>query len=452
MFHRHTKHARKWAVFLGVFAIIMSQGCKKDSGGGSAAAEPPPPNNPPPPECIPLDANGTSSPILTVQETNLDFGDSTPTQVTGGLAPLNYAVVSGGGMVTASGVFRAVGSGTSVVRVRDSACRSSTVSITVAPPVVSSLTPNDTLFGQLWGFSSMQATQAWGIKTDCSSVIVGVVDTGVDYQHEDLLGNRWINSGEIAADGIDNDGNGYIDDVYGWDFTSNGDNNPMDEHGHGTHVAGTIAGVGNNGKGVSGVCWTARVAALKFLDSSGSGATSDAVEAIHYARVNGFKVLNNSWGGSTYNQSLKDAIDQASQAGVLFVAAAGNDGRNNDTQPTYPAGYGSPNIISVAASDQLDRLTSFSNFGPFTVHLAAPGLSIKSTYLGDQYVTNSGTSMASPHVAGAAALLWSWDPYLTMDQVKQRLMQTVDRPAPLAGKLMTAGRLNLHRALNPGVP
>ncbi|MDT3673906.1 S8 family serine peptidase [Microcystis wesenbergii] len=317
--------------------------------------------------------------------------------------------------------------------------------------------PNDPSFNQLWGLhntgqsggtadADIDAPEAWDIQTGDPNLVIGVIDTGVDYNHQDLVGNIWTNPGEIANDGIDNDGNGYIDDIRGWDFAYN-DNNPSDVDGHGTHVSGTIAGKGNNGVGVTGVAWNAKIMPLKFLDDTGSGSTSNAIKAINYATAKGVKLTNNSWGGGGYSQALYDAINAAGQAGALFIAAAGNDAKNTDTSPSYPASYNLANIISVASTTRTDALSSFSNYGLTSVDLGAPGSEIYSTTPNNTYATYSGTSMASPHVAGAAALLWSQNPTWTAQQVKNTLMNTGDSIAALAGKTVSGKRLNINNAL-----
>ncbi|XZN95821.1 MAG: Ig-like domain-containing protein [Microcoleus sp.] len=323
-------------------------------------------------------------------------------------------------------------------------------------------TPNDPSYTQLWGLNNtgqsggtadadIDAPEAWDIQKGNPNLVIGVIDTGVDYNHPDLVGNIWTNPGEIAGDGIDNDNNGYIDDTRGWDFAYN-DNNPMDVQGHGTHVSGTIAGKGNNGVGVTGVAWNAKIMPLKFLDDSGSGATSNAILAINYATAKGVKLTNNSWGGGGYSQALSDAINTAGQQGALFIAAAGNSSQNTDTTPAYPASYNLSNIISVASTTRTDGLSSFSNYGATTVDLGAPGSEIYSTTPGANYATYSGTSMASPHVTGAAALLWSQNPTWTAQQVKDKLMQTTDPISALSGKTVSGGRLNINNALAGSTP
>nr|CUM62276.1 putative Thermitase [Planktothrix agardhii] len=323
-------------------------------------------------------------------------------------------------------------------------------------------TPNDPGYSQLWGLNNIgqsggtadadiDAPEAWDIQKGNQNLVIGVIDTGVDYDHPDLSANIWTNPGEIAGDGIDNDSNGYIDDVRGWDFAYN-DNNPMDVHGHGTHVAGTIAGKGNNGVGVTGVAWNAKIMPLKFLNDSGSGSTSNAILAINYATAKGVKLTNNSWGGGGYSQALYDAINTAGQQGALFIAAAGNSSQNTDTTPAYPASYDLANIISVASTTRTDGLSWFSNYGATTVDLGAPGSDIYSAWPNSTYNTISGTSMASPHVTGAAALLWSQNPTWTAQQVKNKLMQTTDPISALSGKTVTGGRLNINNALAGSTP
>ncbi len=248
-------------------------------------------------------------------------------------------------------------------------------------------TPNDTYFNSLWGLhntgqtggtndADIDAIEAWNLTTGSSNVVIAVIDSGAAYNHPDLQSNIWSNSGEISCtDGLDNDGNGYIDDCNGWDFIGD-DNEPMDFNGHGTHVAGTIAAVGNNNQGITGVMWQAKIMPLRFLGVSGSGTTADAVSAILYASANGAHVINNSWGGGGYSQALKDVIDASN---AVVVCAAGNDGTNNDTIPSYPASYTSSNIIAVAAADHNDALAYFSNYGAISVDIGAPGVSIYST-------------------------------------------------------------------------
>ena len=325
-------------------------------------------------------------------------------------------------------------------------------------------TPNDPSFGQLWGLvnngqtvdgasgaldADIDAELAWDVSTGSSATVVGIIDTGVDFSHPDLAGAQWINQGEnctgCRTNGVDDDGNGYVDDWRGWDFIHE-DNDPFDDHGHGTHVAGTIAATGNNGVGVAGINWTGRVAALKFLDWFGSGSVADAVRAVDYATQKGIRITNNSWGGSENSQALLEAIERAGAAGGLYVAAAGNDGVNADQTPMYPAAYTSSAIVSVAASDSRDQFASFSNRGRTSVDLAAPGVGIYSTLPGNSYDWWSGTSMATPHVAGAAALVKAARPGAGSMAIKALLLRTVDAKASLADTA-TGGRLNVGSAV-----
>ena len=332
--------------------------------------------------------------------------------------------------------------------------------VAVAEPdymVFASYSANDPSFGQLWGLNNtgqtggvadadIDAPEAWDISRGADSLVVGVIDTGVDYNHPDLAANCWVNTKEIAGNGLDDDGNGYVDDYRGWNFVAE-TNDSVDDHYHGTHCAGTIGAVGDNGIGVAGVAHRVKIMALKFLSSTGSGYVSDAVEAVRYAAANGAKLTSNSWGGGGYSQLLKDAIDEAQGVGVLFVAAAGNESSDSDAAPSYPAAYDCPNIISVAATDHADQLAYFSNFGAQTVDLGAPGVDIYSTSPQSGYRSLSGTSMACPHVAGACVLLYAANPAMGWRQVKAALLDNADAIPALAGKTRTGGRLNVGRAL-----
>jgi subtilisin family serine protease len=324
---------------------------------------------------------------------------------------------------------------------------------------VPQIIPNDPYFTELWGLhntgqsggtpdADIDAPEAWSIGTGSSNIIVAIIDTGVDYIHPDLAPNMWVNTAELSGSpGVDDDGNGYIDDIYGYDFY-NEDGDPMDDNYHGTHVAGTIGAVGNNGQGVAGVCWNVKIMALKFLDSGGSGYTADAIECIQYAILMGAKLSSNSWGGGAYSQALKDAIDAAGSANQLFIVAAGNNSSNNDTTPFYPASYTSDNIIAVLATDRYDNMSSFSNYGLTSVDIGAPGSDILSCQPGSNYQYLSGTSMATPHVSGAAALIWSFCPSMPYQQVKDILLQTADKIPAMAGRCVSNGRLNLYNAVN----
>jgi subtilisin family serine protease len=240
-------------------------------------------------------------------------------------------------------------------------------------------TPNDPRYASQWGLPKISAPAAWDLLTDCTATVVAVIDSGADYEHPDLAANIWTNFGDPAGDGIDDDGNGYIDDTLGWDFVFD-DNKPIDEDGHGTHVAGTIAAFGNNGRGVCGVCWRARLMILRAFDSFGVGTVADTIAAMDYARANGARVVNASYASGEFSQAEYDAISDLNGAGILMIAAAGNEGADNDRNPSYPASYGLPNIIAVAATDENDNLASFSNYGRQSVHIAAPGTDILSTY------------------------------------------------------------------------
>jgi serine protease len=308
-------------------------------------------------------------------------------------------------------------------------------------------TPNDPSYGSLYGMNKIGAPAAWDVSTGSRSMVVAIIDTGIDYNHPDLAANMWRNTREVAGDRIDNDANGFVDDIYGYDFANN-DGDPMDDNGHGTHVAGTIGAVGNNGVGVAGINWNVQMMALKFLSASGSGNLSNAVRALNYAVQMGAKISNNSYGGGGFFAAMDTAIANARAAGHIFVAAAGNEANNNDANPSYPAGYNYNNVVSVAATDSMDRLASFSNYGATSVDLAAPGVNIYSTTRNNTYSSFSGTSMAAPHVAGALALAWSVNPSLTYSQLISRMYTSVDPIAGLSGKVATGGRLNLARMMS----
>lgn len=329
------------------------------------------------------------------------------------------------------------------------------------PVVHPGVAPNDPgyLSGELWGLNNLgqdggtfdadiDAPEGWDIRRNASAVIVGVVDSGILYTHEDLAENMWTNLGEIAGNGIDDDSNGYIDDIHGINaITNTGD--PKDDNSHGSHVAGTIGGRGDNGLGVSGVAWEVKLMGLKFLSASGSGATSDAIKCLDYARTMGAHITNNSWGGGSASLALEDAIQANAAADMLFVVAAGNDGKDNDSGATFPSSYGIANIVSVAASTRSDDLASFSNFGFGTVHLAAPGAEIWSVGIEDDrdYSYKSGTSMASPHVAGALALLRAQYPDAPAGELINRLNRGADLFSAADGQIQTGRRLNLLGAL-----
>ncbi|MCD4726690.1 MAG: S8 family serine peptidase, partial [Pirellulales bacterium] len=312
--------------------------------------------------------------------------------------------------------------------------------------------PTDPYYNQLWGMDSIDAPEARSITTGSSSVVVAVIDTGVDYTHVDLAANIWTNPGEIAGNGIDDDGNGFVDDVYGYDFVNN-DGDPMDDNSHGTHVSGTIAAAANNGVGVAGVNWSSSIIALKFLDGDGSGYLSDSVRAINYATIMrpqydvNVCVTSNSWGGGGYSTSMYNAIHASNNANILFVAAAGNSGSDNDSSPQYPANYSCSNVVSVAAIESSGELASFSCYGATTVDLAAPGASIYSTVPGNSYASYSGTSMATPHVAGVAALAFALAPDASVAEVRDAILGGTEPSAALSGKMVTGGALNAYNTL-----
>lgn len=312
--------------------------------------------------------------------------------------------------------------------------------------------PSDPQWPWLHGLTEIGAPAAWESGTGRSNIVVAVLDTGVDTRHPDLAENLWRNTDEIAGNGIDDDKNGIIDDVFGADFADD-DGDPEDDAGHGTHVAGTIGAVANNGRGVAGVCWQVRVMAVRVLRADGSADTPGFLSAFSYVvamkrRGADVRAINCSWGGGSASAALKEAIQEAGAAGILVVCSAGNDRQNNDVLPTFPAGYDCPEILSVAASGTCDELANFSNYGRTTVHLGAPGRDILSTFRGgERYAVLSGTSMAAPHVSGAAALLASLRPDLTVGQLRELLLSTVHAQPAWSGIVSSGGRLDLAAAV-----
>jgi subtilisin family serine protease len=317
--------------------------------------------------------------------------------------------------------------------------------------------PNDPSFGELWGLSNdgrdggtvdadIDAPEAWDQGTGSADVVVAIIDTGIDPLHPDLAANMWTNPGEIAGNGLDDDTNGYIDDVFGYDFVGN-DPQPVDDHGHGTHCAGTIGAVGNNGVGIAGVNWRVKLMAVKFLDAGGYGTTDAAVASVGYAVRMGADILSNSWGGGAWSQALLDAISQAGEAGVLFVAAAGNSSYDNDAYPHYPSSYALDNIIAVAATDNDDQLAYFSCWGATSVDIAAPGVSIYSTLPDGGYGYMDGTSMACPHVSGALALILARFPGIPAASARLLVFNSADPLPQLSGLMATGARLNVFRAM-----
>jgi len=309
-----------------------------------------------------------------------------------------------------------------------------------------SATPNDSSWSSLSGLRKISSEAAWNSSTGSRSIKVAVIDTGVDYNHPDLIENIALNTAEVPNNGIDDDNNGYIDDYYGFNFNE-GNSNSDDDNGHGTHVAGTIGAVGNNALGVVGVNWQVGIIPVKVLSAQGSGTLSSVIAGVNYAVARGAHVLNLSLGGGGFSQSFYSAIQNANNAGALLIAAAGNESNNNDTLPSYPANYNLPNVISVAATSSNDSLASFSNYGA-SVHIAAPGVNILSTLPGGTYGAYSGTSMATPHVAGAAALLKAFSPGSSMLQIKSALLNNGDIIGSLSGKVATSARMNVAAAMS----
>jgi subtilisin family serine protease len=290
---------------------------------------------------------------------------------------------------------------------------------------------------------------AWFKTTGSSKVVVAVLDSGVDYTHRDLINNIWVRPAEMAA--YTDDERGEFNDLHGFNAMDNA-RDPMDDNGHGTHCAGIIGAEGNNGFGIAGINWNVEIMPLKFLSANGSGTTKDAIEAINYAidrkqkGVN-LRIISASWGSTQKSRALSDAIKRAGDEGILFVAAAGNNGEDSDKRPHYPAGYKLPNLIAVAALDRNDKLAGFSNYGAKSVHIAAPGKEILSTWLGGDFYVASGTSMATPEVSGIAALVLSVNPKMTVAELRQRLEASTDKLDSLKGKVATGGRINAAMAV-----
>jgi subtilisin family serine protease len=320
--------------------------------------------------------------------------------------------------------------------------------------------PNDPMFNEQWALNNsgqnggkakadIAALKAWLKIQGSKEVVVAVLDSGVDYTHTDLATNMWIRPDNVPQ--YKDEELGTFNDLNGFNATDNL-SDPMDDNGHGTHCAGIIGAEGNNDEGIAGINWKVQIMPLKFMGRGGFGTTKDAIEAINYAidrKQNGVnvRVINASWGSIMYSKALEDAIRAAGEAGILFVAAAGNDGTSNDRSPHYPSNYNLPNVISVAALDRNDNLASFSNFGAKTVHVAAPGKDILSTWLGDNYREASGTSMATPYVAGVAALILSSEPKLSVENLRARVLKSVDKLDSLDGKVESGGRINAAKAL-----
>lgn len=317
--------------------------------------------------------------------------------------------------------------------------------------------PNDQHYPLLWGLNQQgnndsNAKEAWTIATGSKEIVIGVLDTGVDYNHPDLAPNMWKNPSEIPGNGFDDDGNGYVDDIYGINAITNS-GNPMDDHNHGTHCAGTIGAKGNNGIGVVGVNWNVSIVAAKFLPKVGYGSLMDATKGLNYfADLKQYKGINlvatnNSWGGGGYSTTLYNAIKRHNDLGIIFVAAAGNSSQNVDQNPSYPGSYNLPNIINVAAHGSNGGLAGFSNYGANSVDIAAPGVSIASTVTNGGYSYMQGTSMAAPHVTGAIALLSSYRPSLSATELKDTILNNTTALDALSGSVIGGRALNIYAAL-----
>lgn len=320
--------------------------------------------------------------------------------------------------------------------------------------------PNDPMFGEQWALrndgsnggkekADIDALKAWLLTQGSEEVVVAVLDSGVDYTHPDLVTNIWIRPDEVPA--YFDDELGTVDDKNGFNSVENA-SDPMDDNGHGTHCAGIIGAEGDNGVGITGINWKLEIMPLKFIGKGGFGSTKNAIEAINYAvdrkkaGVN-VRVINASWGSTLYSKALEDAIRAAGEQGILFVAAAGNNSTDNDRKPHYPSNYDLPNVISVAALDRADTLAQFSNWGVNSVHIAAPGKDILSTWLNDAYREASGTSMATPQVAGVAALIVASNQKINVEELRKRLLLSVDPLDILKDRVETGGRLNAGKAL-----
>lgn len=320
--------------------------------------------------------------------------------------------------------------------------------------------PDDPMFNEQWALnnsgqnggkanSDIKAVDAWKKTTGSKDVVIAVLDTGVKYNHPDLQANMWTRPANVPQ--YRDDELGTFNDLHGFNGTDN-QSDPMDENGHGTHCSGIIGAEGDNSEGIAGINWNVTIMPLKFMGRGGYGTTKDAIEAINYAidrKRNGVnvRIISASWGSTAYSKALEDVIRAAGEEGILFVAAAGNDGTSNDKSPHYPSNYDLPNVISVAALDRNDNLASFSNFGVKTVHIAAPGREILSTWLNDDYREASGTSMATPYVAGVAALVLANEPKLSVEQLRAKILKSVDKIDSLNGKIETGGRINAAKAL-----
>ncbi len=340
--------------------------------------------------------------------------------------------------------------------------------------------PNDPLYKDQWGLHNIGSPdkegvlglagvdinmeKAWDISTGSKNVVVAVIDTGVDFTIPDLKDNAWTNQVEFhGLPQVDDDKNGYVDDIHGFNFSTIQDPapgggtlstdpaDPTDDHGHGSHCSGVIGARGDDGQGMAGVNWNVSIMAVKFLDANGGGSLAGAVAAIDFATKNGAQIMSNSWGGGPASTILDDAIKRAGVAGALFVAAAGNDGTDNDASPSYPASYSDDNILAVAAVNNRGSLADFSNFGAKSVHVGAPGVNVISVTPGGPQ-NWSGTSMATPHVSGVAAILKANEPGLNYKQIKERIIKTARPVAGLKGKVSSGGMVDAFYALTNGTP
>ncbi|HSE33937.1 MAG TPA: S8 family serine peptidase [Pyrinomonadaceae bacterium] len=318
--------------------------------------------------------------------------------------------------------------------------------------------PSDPRFSDQWALANdgqrggkqgadISAMNAWSVTTGDDDIVIAVLDSGVDYNHSDLENNIWRRPANVPE--FVDDTAGTIQDLQGYNAINN-DADPMDDNGHGTHCAGIIGAEGGNDIGITGVNWKVRIMPLKFMNAGGYGTTKDAIEAINYVidRKNhgvNVRVISASWGSTMRSQALEDTINKAYEAGILFVAAAGNASTDNDRRPHYPSSF--PNVIAVAALDRNDKLASFSNWGAKHVAIAAPGAEILSTWLGDEYEEKSGTSMATPVVAGVAALVAANEPRISIDDLRKRILTSVDKLDSLKSKVATGGRINAAKAL-----
>lgn len=338
----------------------------------------------------------------------------------------------------------------------------------IEPNFIYHKTNHDPLLGKLWGLhntgdneppsnsgnssptgvagSDIKAFKAWQLTKGSKKIKIAIIDTGIDYNHEDLRENIWVNEQELnGLPGVDDDNNGYVDDIHGYDF-ANKDGDPLDGNGHGTHCAGTIGAV-HNSLGVAGVMGEVQLVAVKFLQDDGSGTSADAIMAIDYARKLGVDIMSNSWGGGGFSNALKEAIEKASDDGILFTAAAGNDATDNNSVPHYPSSYNIKNVVSVAAHNYNDNLASFSCYGSKTVHVSAPGRNILSTLPGNTYGVYSGTSMATPHVTGVLGLYLSLHGRKDLDYIRNLLMESSDYVPALGRKSISGGRVNAYNFL-----